>query len=58
MTKRLPAAKLPTETVQDLKVGDLLRNSDREARVFGRITRIGASRNGWTVITYDPDDKE
>lgn len=48
---------LPSSSVKDLSVGDLLRNTDREARVHGRITKISVGKNGWTRVWVNPDDK-
>ena len=46
----------PAAITPNMKVGDLLKNADREGKVFGRITLIEAGAS-WVKIHFNPDDK-
>lgn len=52
----LTKVTLPSSVVTDLHVGDLLKNDDREGRVFGRITHI-KSKGIWKEMLIDTEDK-
>lgn len=48
---------LPASVVQNLHVGDLLKNDDAQSRVFGRIVRI-SQKGIWKRLQIDTSDKE
>jgi hypothetical protein len=50
--------RLPRSAVAGLRVGDLLRNEDREAHVFGRIVKmLGSDEDPWVMVLVDPEDR-
>jgi hypothetical protein len=50
--------RLPRSAVAGLRVGDLLRNEDREAHVFGRIVKLlGSDEDPWVMVHVDPEDR-
>lgn len=47
---------LPRSVLEEIQVGQLLKNNDAEGRVFGRVKRVTGRHNSWVRVWVDPAD--